>query len=102
MASISLSEKTLIQYWTGSISYEDIQGWDRPPETEEAFRELMAERQAELGHTIFVKIVERAKEGDVSAADWLERRGFITLPDNSRSPDDTSKPGVRSVPLKWT
>ena len=97
-----MANNRLIEYWTGSLTYEETKSWNPPLETEEAFREYIAKRQAALTQRIFTKIVERAEEGDASAADWLERRGFITLPDNSKSPADTPEPGVKTMEMKWT
>ena len=72
---------------------EATKDWPRPLSEAEVWDEICAER-GKLAKEAKENIVKRARAGEVAAVDWLERRGFISLPKaNSVGFDDiaTSK-----------
>ena len=74
-----MSNWSLIEHWRG-VSFDEIRNQYRDPISAEEVDKNIQEDAKKLEHAVLEGIIKNAKTGDLSAVDWLESRGLISLP----------------------
>ena len=69
----------LRQHWQGVPSEEIAVNLDRQRTAEEVAGEV-AREQGQLQDNALARIIQHAEQGEVAAVEWLEKRGFISMP----------------------
>ena len=83
----------LRQHWQGVPSAEIGANMERQRTAEEV--DAAVEREgAALEGNAFDRIIQRAEQGEVAAAEWLEKRGFINMPWKRTEQPTSTRPRI--------